>query len=113
VAGALTKAADPTAETIWVFTDVVPAHEWTEANIHRNNPSSCINHPGCSGLYQGDPVHSHMDLPGDLGTFNVPTLSRRHRTSPGPKQGEDTVEPYLSVGKDDTLFMPESCRNPR
>jgi hypothetical protein len=94
VAKALTKAADPNAKTLWVFTDAGPVHEWVEATIHRDHPSSRINHPGCSGLYPGDPVHSHMDPPGDLGTLQVPTLSGRHHISPGPKQGE----------KEDTLF---------
>jgi hypothetical protein len=45
-----------------------------------------------------------MDPPGDLRTFQVPTLSGRHRTNPDPKQGDASVGPDPSVGKGDTIF---------
>jgi hypothetical protein len=50
VAEALAKAAHPTTETFWVIADVGPAHEWLEATIRRDHPSSRINHHGRSGL---------------------------------------------------------------
>jgi hypothetical protein len=78
---------DPTVETLRVCTDAGPAHERVEATIRHDHPSSHINHPGFSDLYPGNPVHSHMDPPLDIDIFQVPTLSGRYRTSPGPKQG--------------------------
>jgi hypothetical protein len=95
---ALENAADPTSETLRVFDDAGKAHEWVEATTFNTHRSSCINHPGHSGVYQGNPVHPHANPAVDLGTFNVTTLSRQHLAGIGPNQGEATV------GKEDMLF---------
>jgi hypothetical protein len=101
----LSKAAAPTAETPRVFMTAREAKKWVESTSQMVRHSTRIIPDPHSSLYRGDP--SRQDLHHgfhEMGLTSNPVLSGNHLHGAGLKQGEATLGPDPSTGKEDTLF---------